>query len=64
MYPFRNERCEHRNKLIGRKLHEFRMKDSGFGCLRETGMESMRTATKKHRMNSGSVKKKIFLGFF
>lgn len=38
------------------------MKDSGFGCLRETGMESMRTATKKHRMNSGSVKKKIFLG--
>ncbi|AFL77862.1 hypothetical protein Alfi_1519 [Alistipes finegoldii DSM 17242] len=40
------------------------MKDSGFGCLRETGTENMRTATKKRRINSGSVKKKIFLGFF
>jgi hypothetical protein len=50
--------------LIGRQLHEFRMKDSGFGCLRETGTENMRTATKKRRINSGSVKKKIFLGFF
>ena len=32
------------------------MKDSGFGCLRETGTENMRTATKKRRINSGSVK--------